>query len=235
MDLVGPEEVVDGAGLPCTVESLFVAVPLPREDLAECPALTGEETDSDEGGLFVVGSFLSVAVDEVVVGDFVVFVVVVLAALEAGLLGAVDEAPELRVKALRSAAVAFQSGDLGVVEVEDSFGSTEALLGAEDVLIVASFSAGLAETTFLGPLVVADAPDEITGLVGGLFNPAGAEVIPGGPVRDLSDPVVFVVIEVRLGAAEVVDCAFFFSTIPFSFPVVCPSLSVSCPFTLARA
>lgn len=199
MDLVGPEEVADGAGLPCMVDSLFAAVPPLREDLAECvPVLTGEVTDSDEGGLLVVGSFLSV--DEVVVGDFVVFVVVVvvvLAALEAGLLGAAD----VRVEALRSTVVVFRSGDLGVI----SLGRTVALLDTEDVLTVASLSAGLVEVTFFGPLIVADAPDEIAGFVGALLNPAGAEVIPDKPVRDLSDPVVFAAAEARLGAADVVD------------------------------
>lgn len=177
------------------VDNLFAEVPPLREDLAECVTdLTGEATDSEEGGLLVVGSFLSVVVDEVLVGDFVVFVVVVLAALEAGLLGAMD----VKVEPLRSAVVVFRSGDLGVI----SLGRTVALLDAEDVLTVASLSAGL---TFFGPLAVADAPDEIEGLVGALLNPVGAEVIPGVPVRDLSDPVVFVAAEARLGAADVVD------------------------------
>lgn len=213
------------------VESLFEAVPPLKEVLAEwVPALTGEETDSVEGGLFVV-SLLSV-VGEVVVVGFAVLVAVV-AVAEGGLLAAADVTePEFSVEVLRSVAVVFRSGDLGVA-IEEAFGAVEVLLDVAEFLPALSFSIGFVELAFF-TLPVLEAPEEIGGRVGGLFNPPGADAVPGGPVRDLSDPVVFVA-DTRFGAAEVVEAAFFLSTTPFSFPVVCPSLSVSCPFMLAGA
>lgn len=131
--------------------------------------------DSVDGGLLVV-SFFSVGVvavaGEVFEGGFVVLVVVAVATAEVGLRGGAEVTDaELRVEVLRSAAVDFRSGDLGVVPVE------AALWVVEDLLIVfvpASFSAGFVEATFFTPLVVLEVVEEIGGLVGGLFNPETA-------------------------------------------------------------
>ena len=228
----GTEEAVDGEGLPCIVERRFTElVPPLREDFAEwVPVLTGEEIESVVVGDLLVFSFFSVVAGptEAALGVFVGAVMVLLE--EGGLLGATELTEAgFKVDGLRSAAVILRSGDFGVgVLVARVEGTTEALLEVVDDLVAASLSPPFVDGAFFtAPPVV---PEGIAGRVGGLFNPATACAVPGGPVRDLRDPVAFAADGTRLGAAEVVDAAFFLSTIRLSGPVLCPSLSVSWPF-----
>ena len=177
---------------------------------------------------------LSIEGAVVEVGDFVALVVVVaLLVTDGGLLGAAEVIdPECRVEALRSEEeVVFRSGDLGPDEevMEKAPGAIDVLFDVAYALIVPSLSVvfvEVVEEVFLTvPLPAVE--ESIAGLVGGLFNAVWVAVVPGGPVRDLRDPVVFTAVVVRFGAAEVVEAAFFLSTTVFSFPVVFPSLSVS--------
>lgn len=61
--------------------------------------------------------------------------------------------------------------------------------------------------------ILEEEPRTTEGRVGGLSRPVAVLVVMVGPVRDLSDPPIFeaVVEVIRLGAAEVVEEAFFFS------------------------
>lgn len=212
MVFVGAVVEIDGAGLPWMADSRFAAVPPLKEDFAEWVlALTGEVTDSVDGGLLVGASFFSVGTDVVVEGGFVVLVPVV-AEADGGLRAAAEVTdPDVRAEVLRSAVVVFRSGDFGVVVVAVVVFAL--LIG----LMAGSFSADFVDAAFFTLVEVAEVLEDIGGLVGGLLKP---EAAPGGPARDLSDPVVFVAVDTRLGAADVVEAAFFLSATLFSGPVV---------------